>query len=359
MTHFEADLLVRKGSFELAFTGALATGEVLAVLGPNGAGKSTLLGALTGQTPSRRAHITLDGRVLAGPGVNVPTHKRGIALLAQNPLLFPHMSAVANVAFGPRSTGTGKGAAQELARELLAEVDAAELAERKPAAMSGGQAARVALARALAVRPSLLLLDEPFAALDVDAAPRLRALLSKVLVGQRMSALLVTHDPLDALVLADRVAVLDGGRVVETGPAREVLSAPSTPFAARITGVNLVAGTVDGGGVLTATGDRVYGVAQQELPHGSPAVAVFGPTAVSVHPRPPEGSPRNVAPATVARIEPHGDLVRLRFGGAGWVDGTSADITPASLAELAIHPGQRVVIAVKAGEVAVHPKRAP
>ncbi|WP_082870680.1 ATP-binding cassette domain-containing protein [Nocardia terpenica] len=225
-------------------------GEVLAVLGPNGAGKSTLLDIVAGLLPPDGGEVRLAGRVLTdvAKGIAVPPHRRGVSLLAQDPLLFPHLSVAANVAFGPRSRGVGGRAAAEIAREWLRAVDATDLAARRPGGLSGGQAQRVALARALAVRPRLILLDEPMAALDVTVAPAMRALLHRVLREPARnthapSAVLVTHDIVDALTLADRVVVLEAGRIVEQGPVGEVLSRPRSTFAAHIAGVNLLMGT--------------------------------------------------------------------------------------------------------------------
>ncbi|WP_020502141.1 sulfate/molybdate ABC transporter ATP-binding protein [Sciscionella marina] len=354
MSELAADLAVQRGEFHLDVRLRVAAGEVLAVLGPNGAGKSTLLGALTGQLRPQRAAISLGGTDIA----ELAMHRRRIGVLGQEPLLFPHLSVLANVAFGPRAAGMPRGKAHSLAHELLGEVDAGEFAARKPAAISGGQAQRVALARALAARPELLLLDEPFSALDVDSAPRVRALIGRVLAEHPETAsILVTHDPLDALVLADRVAVLDGGRIVEQGPAREVLSAPSTPFAARIAGLNLVTGTVTEHGL-----DGLSGILAAEARIGAAGAAVFAPSAVAAFRERPDGSPRNVVPAELAHVERAGDLVRLRLrasdGGPGWVDGLRADITPAALADLDLQPGGLLWLAVKATEIVVHPQRA-
>lgn len=228
----------------------VGAGEVLAVLGPNGAGKSTLLDIVAGLLPPDGGEVRLAGRVLTdvAKGIAVPPHRRGVSLLAQDPLLFPHLSVAANVAFGPRSRGLGGRAAAETAQEWLRAVDATELAARRPGGLSGGQAQRVALARALAVQPRLILLDEPMAALDVTVAPAMRALLHRVLReparnAHAPSAVLVTHDIVDALTLADRVVVLEAGRIVEQGPVGEVLSRPRSTFAAHIAGVNLLMGT--------------------------------------------------------------------------------------------------------------------
>ena len=191
----------------------------------------------------------------------MPPHRRGVGLLAQQALLFPHLTALRNVAFGPRAHGVPRAAAEQRARELLAAVDAAELADRRPAQLSGGQQQRVALARALAPEPGLLLLDEPLAALDVDATPAMRSLLRRVIRDAKQTAVLVTHSALDALVLADRVLVLTAGRVVEQGPTREVLARPRSPFTARIAGLNLVPGRRCPDGLRTADGLVVSGLA--------------------------------------------------------------------------------------------------
>jgi molybdate transport system ATP-binding protein len=294
-----------------------------------------------------RGLVVLDGRELTGPGGVVPPHDRRVALLAQEPLLFPHLTALDNVAFGPRSRGAGRRSSRESARHWLDEVDAAALAERRPGQVSGGQAQRIAVARALAAEPRLLLLDEPMAALDVAVTPALRQTLRRVLADR--TVVLVTHDVLDALLLADRVVVLDGGRVVESGPSAEVLSRPRSAFAARIAGLNMVVGTWRDGAVRRADGVAVTGLTGEAAPApGDPVVAVFRPHAVSVFATAPGGSPRNSLAVTVTDLEPHGDQVRVR------ADQLAADITVQSAAELDLAPGSPVVFAVKATEVSVY-----
>jgi molybdate transport system ATP-binding protein len=360
----DAAVTVRRPAFTLDVQLSAQPGEVLAVLGPNGAGKSTLLGVLSGLLRPDAGHVRI-GDVLVtdvATGVHVPPHRRGVGLLAQQALLFPHLTALGNVAFGPRAHGVPRAAAEQAARDLLAAVDAAELADRRPAQLSGGQQQRVALARALAPAPGLLLLDEPLAALDVDATPAMRALLRRVLRGGapgdgEQTAVLVTHSALDALVLADRVVVLTGGRVVEQGPAREVLARPRSAFTARIAGLDLIPGTACAEGLRTADGVLISGRGAA-VAAGEPAVAVFSPSAVAVFRQPPEGSPRNVLPVRLAGIEPRGDVVRLRAGAAGggpaWADGLAADITAAAVADLAAEPGAALWFVVKATEVAIH-----
>jgi molybdate transport system ATP-binding protein len=231
---FEA--VVRSRGLDVAFE--VAAGETVALLGSNGAGKSTVVQVLAGLLRPDRGRAILGERVLfdlggPGPAVWLPPHTRGTALLAQEPLLFPHLSVRDNVAFGPRSTGSSRAAARLLADEWLAAAAVSELGDRRPAALSGGQAQRVAVARALAARPGLLLLDEPMTALDVAAVPAQRRLLHAVLTDR--TVILITHDPLDALALADRVVVLQNGRVAEQGPTRSVFARPQTEFTRALT----------------------------------------------------------------------------------------------------------------------------
>ena len=356
-------MTTRRGGFTLDVEIEVEPGEVVAVLGPNGSGKSTLLGTLAGLYTPEDARVTLGGRTLTdtATGVGVPAHQRRVGLLSQQALLFPHLTARDNVAFGPRCAGRGRRASLAAASERLAEVGVAELADRKPSALSGGQAQRVAIARALAVEPDLLLLDEPFAALDVDAAPAVRSVLRRLVRDTGQTTLLVTHDVVDAVVLADRLVVLAEGRVVEAGPTAEVLARPRSAFGARIAGLDLVTGTASGDGLTTPEGATVHGIASEKIPGGEPAVAVFPPSAVAVHRDRPDGSPRNVLPVRLAALEPQGEVVRLRAAaspdGPPWVAGLAADVTPAAVAELDVEPGDDLWFAVKATEVAVHPRR--
>jgi molybdate transport system ATP-binding protein len=369
VTGLDARVVVRRAAFTLDVALRAEPGEVLAVLGPNGSGKSTLLGVLAGLLRPDEGHVRVGDELVTDSAsqVLVPPHRRGVGLLAQQALLFPHLTAVGNVAFGPRAHGVPRREAEQRARELLDAVGVAELADRRPARMSGGQQQRVALARALAPDPNLLLLDEPLAALDVDATPAMRSLLRQLLRGERgnrpkQTAVLVTHSALDALVLADHVVVLTQGRVVEEGPVRDVLARPRSSFTARIAGLDLVPGTACPEGLRTADGVVVSGMSGRDgevLVPGEPAVAVFPPSAVAVFADRPHGSPRNVVPVRLAAIEPRGDMVRLRAraapGGPHWVDGLAADVTPAAVADLAVEPGAELWFAVKAAEVAIHP----
>jgi molybdate transport system ATP-binding protein len=232
----DVHVVVEPGRLDVRFS--LSEGETLAVLGPNGAGKSTLLDVLSGLVRPDSGHVRLGDTTLVSTGNDtrdtwLPPHARGVALLAQEALLFPHLSVRDNVAFGPRSAGSDRARARVIAERWLDRVDAAGLADRRPRRLSGGQAQRVAVARALATEPRLLLLDEPFGALDAGVAPAMRRLLAEVLVER--TVVIVTHDPLDALALADRVIVLDEGRIVEQGGTRDVLLNPLTDFTRLLT----------------------------------------------------------------------------------------------------------------------------
>jgi molybdate transport system ATP-binding protein len=330
---------------------ALGSAETVAVLGPNGAGKSTLLGITAGLLRPDSGQAVLGQKTLfnldGGNSHFLPPHARGTALLAQEPLLFPHMSVLENVAFGPRAAGASRASALQTARHWLAEVDAAEFADRRPGQLSGGQAQRVAIARALATDPELLLLDEPMAALDIHAAPMLRRLLKRVLGNRR--AIIITHDVLDALMLADRAIVIEDGRITEEGPTREVLERPRSKFAAGLAGMNLLPGTITDRGLMSDGGLDITAHPEEGAVPGQAGVAVFSPTAVSVFPNDEHGSPRNSFAVTITDLEPHGDQIRVHAGGL------SADITPAASADLGLTPGMTVYFVVKATAIAVYP----
>ncbi len=332
----------------------VAEGETVALLGPNGAGKSTVLSVIAGLLRPDRGEVVLDGRALtrrpskgAAPEAQVPPHDRHVALLAQESLLFPHLDVRDNVAFGPRSRGLGREPSRGVADRWLAEVGARDLAARKPGELSGGQAQRVAVARALAAEPRLLLLDEPMAALDVAVTPALRQMLRRVLADQ--TVVLVTHDALDALLLADRVLVLEGGRVVEEGPSAQVLAQPRSAFAAQLAGLNMLTGIWRDEMVVTEDGRTLAGQALDPVPTtGDAVVAVFRPHTVSIFLEPPGGSPRNVLAVSVTDVEPQAGHVRVRAGDL------TADVTARAVAELDLAPGTPAYFAVKANEVSVY-----
>ncbi|MBA0047153.1 ABC transporter ATP-binding protein [Mycobacteroides sp. LB1] len=330
-------------------------GETLAIVGPNGAGKSTLLALIAGLLRPDTGEIRLGDHVLTNCATStfVPTHRRRTALLLQEALLFPHLTVAANVEFGLRSRRRGRDEVSTTRDHWLESVGARDLARRRPGELSGGQAQRVAIARALATEPDLVLLDEPLAGLDADSAPAIRALLGRVLGRDGQSALIVTHDIMDAVAIADRVMVLDGGRVTELGDTATVLARPTSQFGARFAGVNLVDGTVGEDGALHVGDLAIHGVWADTGSHsrGQHAVAVFGPRAVGVHLSPPGGSPRNVIPVSVTTLIAHGDSVVVTATAGTTI--FTAHITAAAAAELRLTPDAPAYFAVKAHEVVI------
>ena len=355
MTGVAVCALARRRDVEVDFE--VAAGEVVALVGANGAGTSTVLHVIAGLLRPDSGSVRSGSRVLTDTAsrVFVPPHARRIGLLLQDALLFPHLSVVDNVAFGPRSRRRGRAATRQAARAWLEQVDAAELADRAPGELSGGQAQRVAIARALAADPDVLLLDEPLAGLDVAAAAGVRTVLRSVLARDRRAAVLVTHDLVDVLTLADRVLVMDDGRIDEAGDAARVVAAPRSAFAARIAGVNLVNGTVEADGSLRAADGHRWYAAGDRPAAGAHAVAVFRPSAVAVFRDAPHGSPRNTIAVTVDQIDAVGDGIRVRASEqTDGAPGLAADVTAEAAAEMRLVAGERVYFIVKAQEVALH-----
>jgi molybdate transport system ATP-binding protein len=326
---------------------AVADGEVLAVLGPNGAGKSTLLRVLAGLLRPDGGRVVVDEQVWDGDGRHLPAHRRSIGMVFQDHLLFPHLSVTDNVAFGLRTRGAHRSAARTCAEDWLERVGLAGLGPRRPGELSGGQAQRAALARALAGDPRVLLLDEPLSSLDARTRLTVRAELRRHLADYAGSAVLVTHDPVDAMALADRVLVVEDGGVVQAGTPAEVSRRPRTDYVARLVGLALLPGTgrgravdLDGGGVV-AVAEEVSG----------PVLVAVRPESVALFLSRPEGSPRNVWPARLAGATPHGATVRCELAGEVPL---IADVTATAFAELGLAPGSAVWAAVKASEVAVY-----
>ncbi|MED7924563.1 ABC transporter ATP-binding protein [Nonomuraea sp. LP-02] len=339
----DARLVVTRAAFTLDLDLHVAAGEVVALLGPNGAGKTTALRALAGLTGLSGGEIVLDGRPLH----TLPAEQRPIGMVFQDYLLFPHLSALDNVAFGPRCQGVPKAEARRAAATLLERVGLADRAAARPRQLSGGQAQRVALARALAVRPELLLLDEPLAALDAHTRLEIRSQLRRHLADFDGATVLVTHDPLDAMVLADRLIVIEHGTIVQQGPPAEVARRPRTDYVARLVGLNLYRGVAEG--ALVKVGELSLHTSEHL---DGPAFVAFPPAAVALYRSRPDGSPRNLWQATIGGIERHGDNVRVHLDGPVTA---FADITPAAVADLDLTPGQRIWASVKATETHAYP----
>ncbi|NII42405.1 molybdate transport system ATP-binding protein [Curtobacterium flaccumfaciens] len=328
--------------------------ECVAVIGPNGAGKSTVVDAVAGLLALDDGEVRSAGRLLAGPGRSVPAHRRRIGLVAQRPDLFPHQSVLANVAFGPRAAGRSGREARHTARQALAAVGMADLADRAPGTLSGGQAQRVAIARALATDPAVVLLDEPTSALDVAARQEVRAALRTAVAGR--PSLLVTHDPVEVMALADRVVVLEDGRVVETGRPADVLARPRSAFAATFSGLVVLRGTATSDGLVLdgfesdgPGGQRDDGGELVSGPHGVPpgraVSAAYHPTAAVVT-RAEHGDGAGLL-RTVTGLEPRDGLVRVRAGEL------TADLTLAAVAALGLTAGTRVRVRVAPAELTV------
>jgi len=346
-----ADVGVGLGSLDLRVALDAADGQTIAVLGPNGAGKTTLLRALAGLVPLDAGVVRVDGEVMDDPAARafVVPERRSVGVVFQDYLLFPHLSALDNVAFGLRSRGVTRAEARRRAHDWLARVGLDDRAAVKPSVLSGGQQQRVALARALVTEPRLLLLDEPLAALDAGTRAVLRRELRTHLATVGGARVLVTHDLLDAVALADRLVVLEHGRVAQTGTVQEVAQRPRSRYVADLVGVNLLPGkaagvevTLDGGGRVV-TGDPVAG----------DVYVAIQPHSVSVHRARPEGSPRNVWGGRVKGIDLLGDRVRIHIDGEVAI---VAEVTPAALADLGLHDDSELWASVKATEVDVYPR---
>ncbi|MFE9903784.1 ABC transporter ATP-binding protein [Streptomyces achromogenes] len=341
----DARLVVDRPGFRLDVTLKAAPGEVMALLGPNGAGKTTALRALAGLTPLTDGHLHLDGTPLE----HTPPEARPVGVVFQDYLLFPHLSALDNVAFGPRCQGVGKAEARARAAAWLDRMGLAGHAATKPRRLSGGQAQRVALARALATRPRLLLLDEPLAALDARTRLEVRAGLRRHLAEFEAVSVLVTHDPLDAMVLADRLVVVEHGRVVQQGTPADIARHPRTDYIARLVGLNLYRGRAAGHTVRLDAGPAV--TTTEEL--SGPAFVAFPPSAVTLFRDRPSGvSARNLWRCEVTGLETHGDRIRADLTGDLPL---AADLTTVAAAELDLRPGTPVWATVKATQTHAYP----
>ena len=351
MSHLQIRAGIASRSVDLVLT--VPAGAVVAVVGPNGAGKTSLLHLVAGLARPTSGDVRIGDRLVADASTSVPTHLRRVALLTQRSALFPHLDVLENVAFGPRAAGSSTLAARSRALIELDAVGCADFASRRPHELSGGQAQRVAIARALATDPDVVLLDEPLTGLDVGVASEVRHTLAVRLRGR--TALLVTHEVLDIWTIADRVAVLTDGRVVETGPTADLLARPTSAFLARLGGTNLIPGVATGDGALeVAPGVVLRGLSDPDQPLvlGEPGLASVQPEAIGLHLADPGGSPRNVLAAAVVGVEPRGQVVKVHLRVAGHA--LSADLTAQAVAELGLRPGSSVRAAVKATQVRLY-----
>jgi molybdate transport system ATP-binding protein len=345
-----AHLQVRLDGFDLDVELEAEPGRVLAIVGPNGAGKTTTLRALQGTTPLDGGRIELEGTVLDDPtaGTFVHPEDRRVGMVHQDLLLFPHLTARDNIAFGPRTRGAPRAEARRRADEQLAALGLEAQAGSKPSALSGGQAQRVALLRALATEPRLLLLDEPLAALDPTVRGETRRDLRRTLDGFDGMVIVVTHDPIDALTLAEDVVVIEHGRTAQAGPLVEVTTRPRSRHVAELLGTNLIRG--DATGTEVCVGDATVHLAD---PIAGEVFVTIPPSAVALHASEPEGSARNRWPMTVTGIEPSGERARIRLDGPIPL---VAEITATSLAGLRLQTGTPVWASAKATELHAYPR---
>lgn len=350
-----ARIVLTVGDLDLDVDVHVESGQTVALLGPNGAGKSTTISAFAGVLPdhaSGSVSIRLGDRVLhdTSSAISVPTERRRIGVVFQQHLLFEHMTVLDNVAFAPRSAGVGRNAARRTGRAWLERLGVSDLADRRPTELSGGEGQRVAIARALASEPEMLLLDEPLAALDVTTRSEVRRVLRSHLSQFAGPRLFVTHDPADAFLLADRLLVIEGGRITQSGTPNEIRRSPATPYVAALAGTNLFTGTASRGSV--ALDEHVHGLTIADTNVAGPVTITIHPTAISLHTQRPWGSQRNVWDAPIDLVEPMGDVVRVMLGGSVPM---AIDVTPAAVESLGLAPGVEVWAAVKATEIRATP----
>ncbi len=330
----KAQVALGLGTLDLDVTIEAAPGEIVALLGPNGAGKTTFLRAVAGLVPLTRGRVALDEVVLEDTAreIHLPPERRPIGVVFQDYLLFPHLSALENVAFGLRARGLATRESRARAESWLDRLGVAEYAQARPRALSGGQAQRVALARALAIDPRLLLLDEPLAALDASARGDVRRDLKRHLASFAGIRIVITHDPLEAVALADRLVILERGRVVQTGSPTDVTQRPRSRYVADLVGVNLLRGTATAGHVAVSGGATLQSADGVD----GEVFAVIHPRAVALHRARPEGSPRNVWRGRASALDFQGDRVRVGVEGEMPI---IAEVTPAAVRELDLVEG--------------------
>jgi molybdate transport system ATP-binding protein len=346
----EADVALALGQLDLEIRLDVDESAVVAVVGPNGAGKTTLLRAIAGLVPFARGRLVIAGTIVEDPGarIRLPPEQRSVGVVFQEHRLFPNMSALENVAFGLRAAGTPRHAARTRAASWLDRVGLSDAGDERPRHLSGGQAQRVALARALAIEPAVLLLDEPLAAVDAGARTELRHLVREELGRYPGARVIVTHDPVEAAALADRLVVIEGGKITQEGPLADVTARPRSAWVASMVGLNLLAGRAErttvvlDNGAIVVTASAGWG----------PTFVAIRPNAVTLHRERPQGSARNVWPGEAAELHLTGDRARVRVCGPVPL---VAEVTAASVAELRLADGGPIWASAKATDIDTYP----
>jgi molybdate transport system ATP-binding protein len=349
-----ADIRLARGGFTLEASVRAADGETLALLGPNGSGKSTLVEALAGLVDvGGDSSVVVDDVELA----SLPPERRPIGMVFQEGLLFPHLTALDNAGFALRARGVSRDRARTEAAGLLERLGLPRHRHgARPEELSGGEAQRVALARALIARPRLLLLDEPTSSLDVRARAAFRPVLRGILEGFDGVRILVTHDPVEAMTLADRIVVLEDGRVSQTGPPGELRQRPATNYVAEVVGVNLYNGTLipidPGAGRLDTPEGSLVVAWPAGLDANEPVAdvaAVVRPADVALHLSEPEGgSARNRLHGPIAAISLDGERARVRIDSRPPI---VAEVTLGSVERLGLAEGSDAWATCKAVEI--------
>jgi molybdate transport system ATP-binding protein len=350
------DARVRRGAFEVDAAFEAGPGETLALLGPNGSGKSTLVAAIAGLLRPVGGRIELDGMALDADGIHARPERRPIGVVFQELRLLPHLSAIENVAFPLRARGVPRTEARARASSLLARLGLEGRGGARPADLSGGEAQRVALARALVSEPALLLLDEPLSALDVGARARAREVVLAELRRFEGVRVVITHDPVEASILADRLVLIEGGHVTQTGTIDQIRGSPRSRYAADLVGVNAIRGRLErlerGAARLVAEEGELVLPWPEDASQGDEALALLKPSDVTISLEPPSGSARNALEGRITSIAVEGERARVRIASRPPL---VAEVTPGSVERLDLREGVIVWASFKAVEVQVVP----
>ncbi len=326
-------------------------GELVALLGPSGCGKTTTLRLVAGFLAPEGGEIRVGDRVLSSPAVVVPPERRRMAMIFQSYALWPHMTVAQNVAYGLRFAGVARGDRERRVDEMLRAVQLAGYGARYPGELSGGQQQRVAVARALVVEPEILLLDEPLSNLDASLREEMRFEIRRLDERVAITTLYVTHDQAEAMVISDRVAVLQEGRVAQIGAPAELFERPRTRFVAEFVGkTNLIDAVVDGAGSVTRGALRLRVAADGLAPRAQVVVSIR-PHQIAIGPPAREGGDANVLAGTVVRASYLGDAIDYQVA----IDGSDVVLRVTGGAPARSRPGDAVALTVPASACVLLP----